>query len=945
VRDPVSYEFVTTTAADAYLSPEDRARVLIDQKLAEAGWVVQSRDSINLYAGRGVAIREFIHRKEHGRSDYALFVDRRLCGVIEAKPAGTTLTEVEAQTKKYVTGAPNELEVPWEVLPFGYEATGEESRFTCFADPEPKSRQFFDGYFHRPETFAGFVEAIENEGTLRSRLRLRPQVDTRGLWTVQVEAIKNLEESLAANRQRGLIQMATGSGKTFTAANLCYRLIQHAGAQRVLFLVDRNNLGIQARGEFQGFTVPGTNRKFTDVYNIQRLTGATIDRVSRICISTVQRMYSILTGEELPPELDEISLDDLVKPPAPVAYNGKVPPDTFDILIIDECHRSIFGTWRQVVEYFDAFLVGLTATPNKQALGFFNQNLVMEYSHDRAVADKVSVDYTVYRIRTEITEKGSKVEAGLEAGFRSRQTRKVRWETVDADVVYPAKELDRSVVAKDQMRTVIRTFKEKLFTEIFPPEENEPPRTTVPKTLIFAKDDSHADDIVDIVRDEFGKGNDFCEKITYRTVGKDPESLIKAFRNSPELRVVVTVDMIATGTDVKPIECLLFMRDVYSHTYYEQMLGRGVRIINEADFRSVTPDAHAKEGFVVVDAVGVTERDRFNDITQPLDRKPTISLDKLMNAVAQGNREQDIASTLAGRLARLDRRMTSEDRERVKAASGGTDLTEITHRLVDAIDPDRHIEEAIQATGKADPTVAEVEAARRALTEEALRPLASNPGLRTLLVDLRRSYEQVIDDTSKDVVLFAGHTKEARDRAREDVEAFREYLDEHRGEIRALQVLYSRPYKERLTYRDIKELANALARTPNAWTPDRLWQAYAALDKSKVRGSGERMLTDIVSLVQYALQQEGELVPFGEKVDERFTAWLAMQEQTGSKFTSEQRRWLGWMKDYIASAAAIDADAFDLPPFTEHGGLGRAVEVFGDRLQALMADLSDALAA
>lgn len=337
--------------------------------------------------------------------------------------------------------------------------------------------------------------------------------------------------------------MATGSGKTYMACHLVYRLVRHAGAGRVLFLVDRSNLGRQTLREFQGFTTPDDRRRFTELYNVQHLQSSRIDQVSRVCIATIQRIYSMLKGEELDPELEEQSAFEMLplrKEPVPVEYNPEIPIETFDVIVTDECHRSIYNLWRQVLEYFDAYLIGMTATPSKQTLGFFNQNLVMEYSHEQAVADGVNVDFDVYRIRTEITERGSKVEAGYYVDRRDRQTRTVRWEQLDEDLVYAPNQLDRDVVAPDQIRTVIRAFRDRLSGEIFPG------RTEVPKTLIFAKDDSHADDIVQIVREEFGRGNEFAQKITYKTTGAKPEDLLQAFRTSYFPRIAVTVDMIAT---------------------------------------------------------------------------------------------------------------------------------------------------------------------------------------------------------------------------------------------------------------------------------------------------------------------------------------------------------------------------------------------------------------
>ena len=510
------------------MTPEQDARATIDRLLEQAGWAVQNAGSLNLYASSGVAVREFPLKPGHGSADYLLYVNQKAAGVVEAKAEGATLTGVEVQSEKYSTGLPDNLPSHRRPLPFLYESTGAETQFTNRLDPEPRSRLVFS--FHTPETMATWVGASETPGTvpqrvneergdylapnnLRQRLQDMPPLDPLGLWSVQERAIRNLEESLAAGRPRALVQMATGSGKTFMACNQVYRLIKYSGARRVLFLVDRSNLGRQTLREFQGFTTPDEGRKFTELYNVQLLQSGRVDPVSRVCIATIQRVYSILKGEELDPEMEELSGFDLAplqREPAPVEYNPDIPIDTFDLIITDECHRSIYNLWRQVLEYFDAFIIGLTATPSKQTFGFFRQNLVMEYNHEQAVADGVNVDFDVYRIRTEITQQGSSVDAGYYIDRRDRLTRKVRWEQLEEDLIYPANQLDREVVAEDQIRTVIQTFRDRLFTEIFPN------RRDAPKTIIFAKDDSHADDIVRIVRQEFDKGNGFCQKITYK---------------------------------------------------------------------------------------------------------------------------------------------------------------------------------------------------------------------------------------------------------------------------------------------------------------------------------------------------------------------------------------------------------------------------------------------
>jgi type I restriction enzyme R subunit len=924
----------------SYLTPEARARVEIDRMLDRSGWVVQRADRANLKAGRGVAVREFPLKPGYGRVDYMLFVDGAAVGVIEAKKKGETLTGVEWQSAKYREGLPEWVDAALErILPFAYESTGVETRFTSTLDPEPRSRPVF--WFHRPETLMRWIgEWVEDNfaPTLRHRLRSLPALDERGLWPAQARAIGNLEASLAEDRPRALIQMATGSGKTYTAANVAYRLIKFAAAKRVLFLVDRANLGRQTLKEFQAFTTPDDGRKFTELYNVQHLSSNVIDPVSRVTVTTIQRLYSILKGEpELDPELDERSGYDLA-PSEPVAvdYNASVPIEMFDVIVVDECHRSIYGVWRQVLDYFDAHIVGLTATPNKQAFGFFNQNLVMEYSHEEAVADQVNVDFDVYRIRTEITEHGGTIDAGLVTGFRDRRTRDMRWQLLDDEVTYGAQALDRAVVSKDQIRTVVRAFKERLFTEIFPG------RSQVPKTLIFAKDDSHADDIVQIVREEFAKGDDFAVKITYKSTGRKPDEMIAELRNSYNPRIAVTVDMIATGTDVRPLECIFFMRAVKSRTYFEQMKGRGVRIIDETALQAVTPDAQAKTHFVIVDAVGVTDTDLAD--TQPLDREPTVPLEQLLKQVTFGSRDPQMISSIAGRIARLERRLSEADRAELEALAGAR-LRDLTHTIVEALDPDRHIQAASEAADGAKPTDEQIAAAAKRLLDEAVEPLVTRPELRERLVDIRRSYEQAIDEYSRDRVIEAGHSRDGLDRARATVDSFRAFIEEHKDEITALQVLYSRPYRERLTFKEIKELANAIERPPHRWTPEALWQAYETLDRSKVHGSGGRVLSDLVSLVRFALEQESELVPYPRLVDERFQAWLLQQENAGRTFTPEQFAWLERIRDHVAASLAIGPDDFEYAPFSQQGGLGKAYEVFGDELTPLLDELNETLVA
>jgi type I restriction enzyme R subunit len=547
----------------------------------------------------------------------------------------------------------------------------------------------------------------------------------------------------------------------------------------------------------------------------------------------------------------------------------------------------------------------------------------------------VNVDFDVYRIRTQITEGGSTVDAGIVTQFRERKTRARRWQQLDEDVTYGEEALDRAVVAQDQIRTVLETFRDRLFTEIFPG------RTVVPKTLIFAKDDSHADDIVQIAREVFGKGDDFAAKITYKATGRKADELIKSFRNTYNPRIAVTVDMIATGTDVRPLECVFFMRSVRSRTYFEQMKGRGVRVISDDELRTVTPEA-SKDRYVLVDAVGVTEMDLVD--TQPLDREPTVPLEKLLRRISFGARDPDAISTVAARIARLEKRLTGSERAELEALVG-VSLHDLTRGMVEAVDPDRQLAEARAASGKDDPDVDEIAAATRKLLDDAVTPLATNPELRSRLVEIRRQREQMIDATSTDELVEAGFSKDATGRARETVESFERFIEENKDEITALQVLYSRPHRDRLTYPQLKELANAIEKPPRNWTEEKLWAAYEALDRSKVRGSGRRIVTDLVTLVRFALHEDDELVPFPERVAERYRAWLLQQENQGREFTPEQFLWLERIRDTIASSLGVRRDDFEYAPFAERGGLGKAVELFGDELDALLDELTEVLAA
>ena len=634
------------------MEPEQKARKVIDKKLEQSGWIIQDVKRLNPTVSRGVVVREF--PTDTGPVDYALFVNGIPVGVIEAKKseAGENITTVEEQSARYANSTFKWIKIEYSIR-FAYEATDNLIRFTDYNDIKFRSRTVFS--FHRPETLE---RLLANEGTIRNNMKKFPPLDETGFRKCQINAIRNLDISFSNNRQKALVQMATGAGKTFTAITAAYRLLKYDKMNRILFLVDTKSLGEQAEREFLAYTPNDDPRSFSQLYGVRRLKSSYIPSDVQICISTIQRMYSILKGEELDESAEEISFAEYAtannRAPKEVVYNEKYPPEFFDCIIVDECHRSIYNVWSQVLSYFDSFIIGLTATPDKRTFAFFDENIVSEYPREQAIVDGVNVGEDIFLIETEITKNGARLMKQL-IEYRNRLSRKKRWMQMDEDVDYVPPQLDRDIVNPSQIRTVIRTFKENLFTTLFPR------RKEVPKTLIFAKTDSHADDIVQIVRDEFGEGNDFCRKITYSA--ENPESVLSSFRNGYNPRIAVTVDMIATGTDVKPIECLIFMRDVRSKNYFEQMKGRGTRTLGKDDLQKVTPSAtENKDHFVIIDAVGVTKSKKCD--TRPLERKPSVSMKELMMNVALGAKDEDTLTSLANRVIRLNNQMNTSERRK-----------------------------------------------------------------------------------------------------------------------------------------------------------------------------------------------------------------------------------------------------------------------------------------
>lgn len=912
-------------------NPEQLARDRIDDMLSKAGWSVQDRKTLNWAAGIGIAIREYL--TSEGPADYVLFVDRKPVGVIEAKreEKAESLSTVEDQTDGYRAAKLRYLDN--KPLPFGYESTGAITYFTNHRDPKPRGREVF--HFHRPETFR---EWLKKDQSLRARLFNIPELNPGQLRGCQIKAISKLENSFREARPKALIQMATGSGKTYTAITFIYRLLKFADAKRVLFLVDTKNLGEQAEQEFMAFQPDDDKRKFTELYNVQRLTSRYIASDSQVCISTIQRLYSILKDEELDEQAEEANPNESrwqPKEPVPVSYTEKVPIEFFDFIVVDECHRSIYNLWKQVLDYFDAFLIGLTATPDKRTLGFFKENIVSDYTHEQAVLDGVNVGYDVYLIETKITAEGAVVKAGEYIERREKLSRRKRWAVQDEDEAYSASKLDRDVVNPSQIRWVIRTFRDRL-PEIFPG------RYEVPKTLIFAKTDSHAEDIIRTVREEFAEGNEFCKKVTYQSE-EDPKSILAQFRNEYYPRIAVTVDMIATGTDVKPLECLLFMRDVKSRNYFEQMKGRGTRTLGKDDLRKVTPSAQfAKSHFVIVDAVGVTKTLKTD--SRPLERKPSVPLKDLLGAVLMGARDEDLYTSLANRLIRLDRMLTDKEKEDFKKETGGKTASQLASGLLAAYDPDRIEEKAreLHSTPPGqDPGFNQLQEAQEKLIEAA-GAIFSGP-LNEYIENVRRVHEQLIDIVNLDEVKHAGWDTSSGQRGAGLIDDFQAYIEAHKDEVTALRIFYEQPYQRRKwTYQMVSEVLEHLKRHKPNLAPLRVYEAYAELDKVP-KDQPKSELIALVSLLRRVCGMDEALDPYDMKVRRNFRDWVFRKQVGPVKFSPEQMDWLYMVRDHIAASVSISMDDLDYAPFDARGGRGKMYQLFGGEMEDIIVEMNEAL--
>ena len=582
--------------------------------------------------------------------------------------------------------------------------------------------------------------------------------------------------------------------------------------------------------------------------------------------------------------------------------------------------------------YFDAFVVGLTATPDNRTFAFFNENIVSEYPREQAIVDGVNVGEDIFLIETNVGKNGGHLMKQL-IEYRDRLSRAKRWKQLDEDVHYQPTQLDRDIVNPSQIRAVIRTYKENLYTNLFPR------RKEVPKTLIFAKSDSHADDIVQIVREEFGEGNDFCRKITYSV--DNSESVLSSFRNDYNPRIAVTVDMIATGTDVKPIECLIFMRDVRSKNYFEQMKGRGTRTLSKDELQKVTPSAtENKDHFVIVDAVGVTKSKKSD--TRPLESKPSVSMKELMMNVALGAKDEKTLTSLANRVIRLNSQMTPAERKQFEEKVG-TPAGTVAERLLNAFDEDVIEKRAQLKTSVEEPDEEERKEAQKELIKQAVAPF-HNPDVREYIENVRRNHDQIIDNVNIDSVIFAGFDTQQEETAERVIKTFHEFIEENKDEIVALRIIYDETYKNRpMAIEQLKALYEKLK--SKGITVERLWDCYAIKKSDKVKRGTIAQLTDLISIIRFEMGYTDNLTPFADKVNYNFMQWTLRRNAGAIHFTEEQMEWLRLIKDHIATSLSILPEDLDLTPFDRKGGRLGFYDAFGDNYEEILQEMNEELVA
>ena len=857
------------------MTPEEKARQKIDQWFTDAGWNIVDREDYEPTCS-AVAIREGL-LKGNLEADYFLFINGKAVGVLEAKREETDAFSsiVCEQAALYARSVPNIYQTYQKPLPFIFTSNGKELYFCDFREQ--------DHYFKQIMTIPAPHELVKKLG-INDYFAGLPTLRKKGLRDCQYEAITELEKSFRSGQKRALMVLATGAGKTYTACLAAYRMLSYTPMRRVLFLVDRNNLGKQAEGEFGTFRLTENGEAFNTIFTVNRLRSSSIPSDSNVVISTIQRLFSFLKGETIEDndEDDENEpAEEVILPP-----NLDLPHDYFDMIIIDECHRSIYKNWRKVLEYFDtARLVGLTATPIPETMAFFNNNRIVNYTLEKSIVDGVNVDCRVYRIKTQVTETGGAILEGEKFKEETRYTGEVKTVSSKETKTYTNKELNRSIINPAQIKLILSTYRDVVYTELFNDPQRESNMDYLPKTLIFALNEAHATNIVQIAKEVFGRPDDrFVQKITYSA--GDSNELIRQFRNDKDFRIAVTCTLVATGTDVKPLEVVMFMRDVESLPLYIQMKGRGVRTIGDEQLRNVTPNAFSKDCFYLVDAVGVTEHEKTIPTATDESTTKIITLEELLERISHGYFPDEYLKRLAATLARIYNKADDSQRKEFARLSHD-DMKELSARIYDALEK-----------GTLPPFVSteKPNLERKGLVS----PLANHADARRYLLILAEGFVNTLMP-GEDTLISKGFSIEE---AKCTTEAFEEFCRENADEIEALRIIYNNE-GEPITYSMLKDLEHKLKMANNHFAPKQIWNSYAILSPSKVKRSTTKeesdALTNIIQLVRFAFRQIDRLESVVITSKQYFNLWLGQNQR---EITGKQREVISRIVDYIASNGA-----------------------------------------
>ena len=823
--------------------------------LKKAGWSIVPRDQYSPGVS-AVAIEEGI-LKGNLEADYLLFLEGKAIGVLEAKKESVSLDDIVANQAENYTHKLLPMYQYWEnPLPLIYLSNGKELLFKNAKIPG-STYQKLDA-MHTPK------EMVKLAG-INSFFAGLPTLDPKGLRDCQYEAITNLEASFRNSQRKALIVLATGAGKTFTACLAAYRFLAYTPARRVLFLVDRNNLGKQAEGAFGDFKLTENGEPFSTIYTTERLRSGKISDKTNLVICTIQRLFSVITGQELQDDDDgESSFESDTQPD--VELNGKLllPPDFFDLIIVDECHRSIYGRWRKVLEYFkEARIIGLTATPGDETMAFFNNNRVVNYTLEKSIVDEINVDCRVYRIRTSATENGGEIHKGEKYREITTYTGEKRMTRAVEATPYQANDLDRAVINPEQIKLVLESYKNAVYSEPYP--SRDPNIAYIPKTLIFAKSDAHADNIIKIIREQVFPGQcpEFAQKITYSA--GDSNALIKNFRNDKKFRIAVTVTLVATGTDVKPLEVLIFMRDVNSESLYVQMKGRGVRTITDDALRNVTPNADSKDIFYLVDAIGVTEHVKNSQAPEPTDGV-NISLEKLLEQITHGYLPDDNLRLLAARLARINSKSTEEQKAEFTDLAG-MEMKEIASNIYEAFENGSLAAAPFESSNQPNEL-------RKALVQ----PLALHEKARKFLLILNAGFVKILQP-GRDTLISTGFSVE---NAQETITKFEEYVQTHRDEEEALRIIAENT-GEPITYAMLEDLKKKFLAANSQFNIDNLWHSYKVVNQDTVvpfkDATEKEALTNLIQLVRFSLKMIPELRSLTSLAAQRFELWCGQNQR------------------------------------------------------------------